>query len=115
MLVAATTAGDVHLLRISSTSSDTTYQKKKEMEEKDVNNGDGNGKVNGEEDKEVEYMGENDQTGTSIDIETSFKLTGEIYSTPIVGFDQRSIYVGCRDDSCHCLVFEESAGNDLEL
>ena len=111
-MIAATTAGDVHLLRIASTSINICCQKKEgnEVEEEE--------KEEEMEDEDREKAGEkhgeeNDHLmGVTIGIETSYKLAGEIYSTPIVGFDRRTIYVGCRDDSCHCL-FLEDIGSDL--
>ena len=128
MVIAATTAGDVHLLRVvTSSSTNTCYLK--EEEENEEKGEEEKGENEKEEEKEkkesreeengeeqhigVGHMEVNNQMGISIDIETSFKLAGEIYSSPIVGFDQRSVYVGCRDDSCHCLVLEDT-GIDLD-
>ena len=76
-------------------------EKEEEMEDEDREKA---GEKHGEENDHL--------MGVTIGIETSYKLAGEIYSTPIVGFDRRTIYVGCRDDSCHCL-FLEDIGSDL--
>jgi len=71
-LVAATTAGDVHLLLLREAAG---------------------GGHDGEEGKK--------EGEVAAEVVASVKLAGEVYSSPVMVGGGRDVYIGCRDDCCH--------------